>query len=96
VRSLTSLSAVLEDVEWGRRHRQDALWPQLSSPTLLLTAAIPLGEERGFVVAPADTSRFVDAVPGSTVVSIDANHFGIVEATATSEAIQTFLRARTA
>jgi 3-oxoadipate enol-lactonase len=92
VRSLTSLAAVLEDVEWGRSHRQDALWPRLSCPTLLMTAAVPLGDGRGFVVAPADKARFLEAVPGSAVTTVDANHFGILTDPATSQAIRAFLR----
>ncbi|HEX5856578.1 MAG TPA: alpha/beta hydrolase [Microbacterium sp.] len=95
VRSLTSLAAVLEDVEWGRSHRQDALWPRLSCPTLLVTAAVPLGDGRGFVVAPADKARFLEVVPGSAVTTVDANHFGILTAPATSEAIRAFLRTGT-
>ena len=94
VRSTTSLAAVLEDVEWGKAHRQDALWPRLSCPTLLVTAAVPLGDGRGFVVAPADKARFLEVVPGSAVTSVDANHFGILTAPATSEAIRAFLRTR--
>ena len=96
VRSLTSLTAVLEDVEWGKTHRQDALWDRLSCPTLLVTAAIPLGDGRGFVVAPADKARFADAVPDCAVMSVDANHFGILTAPATSEGIRAFLRGRRA
>jgi hypothetical protein len=83
---MTSLAAVL----WGRTHRQDALWRRLACPTLLVVAAVPLGDGRGFVLAPADKARFLEAVPGSAVTSVDANHFGILSDPATLEAIRAF------
>ena len=96
VRSMTSLAAVLEDVEWGRSHRQDALWTGIECPALLVTAAVPLGDGCGFVVAPADEARFLEAVPDAAVKSVDANHFGILADPSTSEAIRAFLHGRTA
>ena len=65
-------------------------WTGIECPALLVTAAVPLGDGRGFVVAPADEARFLEAVPDAAVKSVDANHFGILADPATSEAIRRF------
>lgn len=78
VRSTTSLAAALEDLEYGERHRHDALWEGLRGPVLLLRATVPLGDGGGFIVSAADGERFPAVVPGAEVVAVAANHFGIV------------------
>jgi pimeloyl-ACP methyl ester carboxylesterase len=91
VRSLTSRDAVMEDVEYGRRHRQDALWPRLHGPALLIRAARPLGTSGGFIVAAADAASFAATVPGAAVAPVDANHFGVLTDPASVAAITAFL-----
>jgi len=78
VRARTSLLAALEDLEYGRTHRHDALWEELEGPALLIRATRPLGESGGFIVSAADAARFRATVPGAEVVAVDANHFGVV------------------
>src|SRR4051812_18871748 len=58
VRPRTSLTAVMEDVEYGRVHPQDELWPRLRGPVLLVRATVPLGDSGGFILAAADAERF--------------------------------------
>jgi pimeloyl-ACP methyl ester carboxylesterase len=91
VRSRTSLAAVLEDVEYGRHHRQDELWPRLRGPALLVRAGHPLGDSGGFIVASEDARRFAAEVPGAVVVEVQANHFGVMADTRAIEAIVAFL-----
>ena len=92
VRSTTSLAATIEDVTYGKQHRQDALWKDVRCPTLLLRATVPLGEGGGFIVAAADAERFPSEVPGASVVSIEANHFGILTDERTADEVVQFLR----
>ena len=91
VRARTSLEAVLEDVEHGRRHPQDGLWPRLRGPALLIRATRPLGDSGGSILAAADVPRFVATVPGATAVEVDANHFGVLVDPATRAAVTAFL-----
>ncbi len=91
VRARTSLDAVMEDVAFGREHPQDALWPRLRGPALLVRATRPLGDSGGSILAAADVPRFVATVPGATAVEVDANHFGVVADPATRAAITAFL-----
>jgi pimeloyl-ACP methyl ester carboxylesterase len=91
VRSRTSLAAVLEDVEYGRRHRQDDLWPRLRGPALLVRAGHPLGDSGGFIVAAEDARRFAAEIPGAAVVEVPANHFGVLTDPQAIEAISRFL-----
>ena len=91
VRSRTSLPAVLEDVEYGKQHRQDALWPNLRGPALLIRASVTLGDSGGSIVAAGDAVRFAAEVPGAEVVTVGANHFGVVADPGTLAAISDFL-----
>ena len=91
VRSRTSLQAVMEDVEYGRHHRQDALWPGLQGPVLLVRASVPLGDSGGFIVSAEDAARFAAEVAGAEVVSVDANHFGVIADPGTLAAVTAFL-----
>jgi pimeloyl-ACP methyl ester carboxylesterase len=93
VRSRTSLAAVREDVDYGRRHRQDELWPRLRGPVLLVRAAVPLGNSGAFIVTAADRDRFAAEVPGARVVEIDANHFGVIADPHTIATVADFLTA---
>ncbi len=92
VRSRTSLQAVMEDVEWGREHPQDALWPALRGPVLLLRATAPLGDTGGFIVSANDAERFAAEVAGAEVVSVAANHFGVIADPDTLAAVTAFLQ----
>jgi pimeloyl-ACP methyl ester carboxylesterase len=91
VRSRTSLAAVLEDVEYGRHHRQDELWPRLRGPALLVRAGRPLGDSGGFIVAAEDARRFAAEVPNASVVQVPSNHFGVLADRRAIEAITEFL-----
>ena len=41
-------------------------------------------------VAPADKARFLEVVLDAAVTSVNANHFGVLTAPATSQAIRAF------
>lgn len=91
VRATTSLRAALEDLEYGRNHRHDDLWPALRGPALLVRATVPLGDSGSFIVSAGDAERFRSTVPGARVVPIAANHFGVIADAATVEAVASFL-----
>jgi pimeloyl-ACP methyl ester carboxylesterase len=92
VRARSSRDAVLEDAAEFQRQDIYALWPSLHQPVLLLRAARELLPGAGFIVSAADALRFAVEVPRSRVIEVDANHYGIITAEASAEAIGAFLR----
>jgi hypothetical protein len=57
---------------------------------LLLRAARELLPGYGYILNAADAARFANEVPTAKVVEIDANHYGVITAEATAEAIAGF------
>lgn len=64
-------------------------------PVLLLRAARPLVPGGPYLVMDDDVAAFRRGVPGSAVVEIDANHYGIVAVPAAADAAARFLGHRT-
>ena len=91
VRARSSRNAVLEDAAEFTRRDIYALWRSVRQPVLLLRAARELLPGDGFIVSETDAARFTSSVPAARLVEIDANHYGIITAAATAEAISTFL-----
>lgn len=91
VRARTDRAAVLEDYAYGDEHDASELWGDLRCPALLVRASLPLGEEGGHIVSAADRDRFLATVPGSRVVEVAANHYGVVMHEAAVRAIGEFL-----
>lgn len=80
----TSRAACLEDLE-AADHDFVPLWSALTMPTLLVWATEPMG---GGLIVPQDVrDAFLEAVPGSTVHSVERNHYGIMIAPGVPEAI---------
>ncbi|HTC31318.1 MAG TPA: alpha/beta fold hydrolase [Candidatus Acidoferrum sp.] len=93
VRPRTDAAAVGEDAVYGGTQDPRAIWPLLTVPTLLLRATVPLGDAPdAFVVTKADYDDFLATVPTATGVEISANHFGIMAAQETLDAIERFLQ----
>ncbi|HEY6379483.1 MAG TPA: alpha/beta fold hydrolase [Candidatus Dormibacteraeota bacterium] len=93
MRTLTDRDAVLEDARWGGDHDAGDLWPGIRHPTLLVRATQPLGDPGGFVLAAADVPRFLNAVPRSQSVDVDANHYTVITHEDTVTATRRFLEA---
>jgi pimeloyl-ACP methyl ester carboxylesterase len=93
VRTLTDREAVLEDVRWGGDHDPTDLWSGIRHPTLLVRATRPLGDPGGFVLAAADVPRFLNTVPRSQSVEVDANHYTVITHEDTVTATRRFLDA---
>lgn len=92
VRARSDRAAVLEDAEYGEQHDPHQLWPFLVSlPVLLIRATQPLLGETGFIVPASERDAFLAAVPGASVVEVDANHYGVNTHEQTGEAVRTFL-----
>jgi hypothetical protein len=94
VRARTSRDAALEDQAEFQPDRSDrfyALWRFVRQPIVLVRAARELLPGAGYIVAEADRDRFLREVPGSRVVEVDANHYGIITSEATASAIAEFL-----
>jgi pimeloyl-ACP methyl ester carboxylesterase len=89
VRPRTDRGAVFEDMTYGATQVPRAFWPDLTMPTLLVRAGIPLGA--GFIVSAGDREDFLRRVPQSRAVDIDANHYGVMTHPATAAAIRSFL-----
>lgn len=93
VRARSSREACLEDQATfgpGRVERLYEYWPAIRQPVLLLRAARELLPCQGFLVSAADRDRFAREVPSARVVEIDANHYGIITAQASADAIGDF------
>ena len=88
VRPRTDHAAVLEDIAYAATQQPRDLWPALTMRTLLVRAAVPLGE--GFIVSAADRDGFLRAAPRSEAVDIDANHYGVIAHPATAAALRSF------
>jgi pimeloyl-ACP methyl ester carboxylesterase len=91
VRARSSRAAVLEDAGEFGRHDVYALWRGLNLPVRLVRAARELLPGYGFIVSRTDRDRFAVEVPRAQVIEVDANHYGIITAEATVEALRAFL-----
>jgi pimeloyl-ACP methyl ester carboxylesterase len=90
--------AVLEDSGYGMAMFQAQpgppirfLWQCLTMPALLLRATQEIMPGFGHIVPKEEGDRFVQAVTGSRMVEIDANHYTINMHPAAAEAIEAFL-----
>ncbi|HEV7662676.1 MAG TPA: alpha/beta hydrolase [Chloroflexota bacterium] len=90
VRARSSRDAVLEDSAEFSRQDIYSLWRSLSQPVLLLRAARELLPGYGHIVSAPDAARFAADVPSARVIEIDANHYGIITADASAQAIAAF------
>jgi pimeloyl-ACP methyl ester carboxylesterase len=87
----TSKAAALEDLEDAGGLDVSSLWRAIGAPTLLLRATVPLP---GGLLVPSDAANAMHrAVAGMQLVEIERNHFGIMTAPETAEAIAAFLEA---
>jgi pimeloyl-ACP methyl ester carboxylesterase len=98
--SRTSAAAVMEDVMFGSGAFAfgDAagvygLWQSLTMPALVLRAQREVTEGTGYVLTQRDRDRFVAAVPRSTAVEVDANHYTVVTNDDSAIAIREFFAA---
>jgi pimeloyl-ACP methyl ester carboxylesterase len=88
VRPRTDRAAVLEDLAYGAMQQPRDFWPKLTMRTLLVRAAVPLGE--GFIVSAADREGFLRTAPRSEAVDVDANHYGVIAHPETAAALRSF------
>jgi hypothetical protein len=89
VRPRTDRGAVFEDMTYGAGQVPRAFWPDLTMPSLLVRAGVPLGH--GFVVSAGDREDYLRRVPRAQAVDVDANHYGVMTHAATAAAIRSFL-----
>ena len=89
VRPRTDRAAVFEDMAYGATQVPRAFWPNLTMPSLLVRAGVPLGA--GFIVSAGDREDYLRRVPRSEAVDIDANHYGVMTHPMTAAAIRRFL-----
>jgi pimeloyl-ACP methyl ester carboxylesterase len=89
VRPRTDRAAVFEDMTYGATQVPRAFWPDLTMPSLLVRAGVPLGA--GFVVSAGDREDYLRRVPRAQAVDVDANHYGVMTHPATAAAIRSFL-----
>ncbi len=91
VRARSSREAVLEDAaDFAPDRDVYALWRCLTMPVLLLRASRELLPGYGYIVGEADRDRFQREVSHARVVEIDANHYGIITAPSSVDAIRDF------
>lgn len=91
VRSRTSAEAIAEDAAYGSTQDIYGLWKHLTMPVLLLRAAQEFMPGAGYIVSAADRDRFLQEVPRSSVVEVDANHITINTHDVSAEAIRKFI-----
>lgn len=89
VRPRTDRAAVFEDMAYGATQVPRGFWPDLSMPTLLVRAGLPLGA--GYVVSAGDREDFLRRVPRAEAVDVEANHYGVMTHPDTAAAIRSFL-----
>jgi pimeloyl-ACP methyl ester carboxylesterase len=90
-RARSSYTAVMEDWEWGGSNDASELWPDLTSPVLLVRALEPLRARDVEVVPEASRDAFLGSVPHAHLVEVDANHYSVVTSPATVAATAEFL-----
>jgi 3-oxoadipate enol-lactonase len=91
VHARTSHHAVMEDVLYASTQDPRLLWSTIRCRSLLVRAAIPLGNPGGFIVPEEDRSWFLRTVRGASAVDVEANHYGVLMHDDTFEAIGRFL-----
>jgi pimeloyl-ACP methyl ester carboxylesterase len=91
VRARTSMDAPWEDEAYRKTQDPYALWPAVTMPSLLVRAEQEILPGMGYILTPADASRFVREVPRSTLVEVDTNHYAIGMHAQTARAIADFL-----
>jgi pimeloyl-ACP methyl ester carboxylesterase len=90
VRARSSRQAVLEDSAEFDKHDIYALWRHVQQPVLVLRATRELLPGHGFIVKAEDARRFAAEIPSARVEEIDANHYGIITAEASAQAVARF------
>lgn len=86
----TSRAACQEDIEATDFGALEAAWPALTMPALLVRATRPLGT--GFVVPEATRDAVRAAAADLEVAEVDADHYTVVTAPATADALVALLR----
>ena len=89
VRPRTDRAAVFEDMTYGATQVPRAFWPDLTMPSLLVRAGVPLGA--GFIVSAGDREDYLRRVPRAQAVDVDANHYAVMTHPATAAALRSFL-----
>ena len=89
VRPRTDRAAVLEDMTYGATQVPRAFWPDLTMPSLLVRAGVPLGA--GFIVSAGDRDDYLRRVPRAQALDVDANHYAVMTHPATAAALRSFL-----
>lgn len=91
VRQRASQAAVMEDMTFFSSTPVRKLWKGVAAASLLVRAGQPLGDG-GYVLTASDRDAYLDVVPRSRCVEIDANHYGIMNHPDTAQAVEEFLR----
>jgi len=91
VKQRASLDAIMEDMAYAGMTNVRALWPGVTSRSLLLRAGVPMGPG-GDIVTEHDRDWFVQAAHEATAAEIPANHYGIMTHPETAKRIEEFLR----
>lgn len=91
VRARTSKDAPWEDEAYRKSQDPYALWPAVTMPSLLLRARQEVLPGMGYILNQEDAERFVRAVPHSTLIEVDSNHYAIGMHPETAQAIADFL-----
>ena len=92
VQSRTNRDAVVEDAMYTGAHVVRDLWKYATMPVLLVRAGEELLPGAGHIAMQEDVDALLREVPGSRLVEIDANHYGIVIHEDTAAAIRDFLK----
>jgi pimeloyl-ACP methyl ester carboxylesterase len=85
----TNRAACEEDIDDGLARDWTEAWRPLAMPTLLVRCARPLNG--GFIVPESERDRLVATAADVSVVEVDANHFDVMTAGETADAIADFL-----
>ena len=67
------------------------LWPHATMPALLVRAAREIQPGTGYILNEADANRFVSEAPNRTLVTVDAQHYGVGIHDDTAAAVKRFL-----
>ena len=93
IRARTSQAASWEDENFRKAQgaRTYDLWPHATMPTLVVRAGREIVPGGGYILTAADAERFVREGEGRTLVTVDAQHYGVGLHDDTAAAVKAFL-----
>lgn len=90
VRQRAAKDVILEDLAWAAKTDVRALWPHVTSPTLVIRAAVPFGPG-GDIITADDRDTFLRTATQARALEVPANHYGVMNHPLTAQAVEEHL-----